>query len=370
MSVRKLTASLLALLVMLGGITTANAWDHEPVMVDPFAFEPDFQWFEPVTNLDLADMKPKKRAHTGWFATYDRLNLYGSRADTNNPQNLDTAIDSGWGHRYEVGYMVPGDDTGWMFNWTDLGVHAGERVGPVLLEDQDFLVLNDAIPIVGGMIMTGVNTLNSLEYDSYELNKTWRLEPYHYGGILEPLVGIRWMRIDDTTRVEDYRIPLATDPANDLGDVNSQSATTENEMFGGQLGFRYTKFRNRFTFSSDFRVFGGASWQNSTYQQTLRDVTVQPFTGLNATVNQVVSRLSDVDPAIRSRNDESFVGFDIRTELAYQFSRHFTVRAGVQLIDVATGVWRGGNGEGALEVGDRDQDVVMVGGTFGITLNR
>ncbi len=57
--------------------------------------KPDFQWFEPVTNLDLADMKPKKRAHSGWFATYDRLNLYGSRPDTDYPQALDTKIDSG-----------------------------------------------------------------------------------------------------------------------------------------------------------------------------------------------------------------------------------------------------------------------------------
>lgn len=369
MSVRKLTACLLALLVMLGGITKANAWDHEPVMVDPFEFEPDFQWFEPVTNLDLADMKPKKRAHTGWFATYDRLNLYGSRPDTADIQALESKLDSGWGHRYEVGYMVPRDETGWMFNWTNLDVGVGERVGPVVL--QEFFILNQAYPIEGLMNMTGESSVNAFSYDSYELNKTWRMEPYHYGGILEPLAGVRWMRVKDVQRFENYRFPLITDPDNDLGDVDSETSLTENDLFGGQLGFRYTKFRDRFTFSSDVRIFAGASWQSTKYQRTEYDITLEEFTGEGGDFEQVVARLSDRPSVpIQSRNDESFVGFDIRTELAYQFSRHFTVRAGVQLIDIATGVWRGGSGEGSLAEGDQNQDLLMVGGTFGITLNR
>ena len=88
--------------------------------------------------------------------------------------------------------MLPGHDSGWTFNWTDLGVHVGERVGPKL--DPEFVL---GIPISGLPILSGVNWVNDFDYDSYELNKTWRLEPYHYGGILEPLVGMRWIRIHD-----------------------------------------------------------------------------------------------------------------------------------------------------------------------------
>ena len=74
-------------------------------------------------------MKAKKRANTGWFATYDRIHLYGSRPETSRlvPGGItefgaEAKLDSGWGHRYEFGYMLPDEDTGWLFNWTTLYV--------------------------------------------------------------------------------------------------------------------------------------------------------------------------------------------------------------------------------------------------------
>jgi len=355
---------------MLGGITTANAWEHEPVMVDPFEFEPDFQWFEPVTNLDLADMKPKKRAHNGWFGTYDRLNLYASRSDVNNDidnTKLETKLDSGWGHRYEVGYMLPDDDTGWAFTWTEYGVGVGEPVGPVLLRR----FFGD-IPIEDYKYPTGTTSINQADYDSFELNKSWRLEPYHYGGFLEPLMGIRFMQVDDTNRRETYIPPLITDPVTDLGDVTSDNAITKNDMFAGQLGFRYFKHRNRFTFSTDFRAFAGGSWQCSRSQRTIRNLVLTPFVDpiTGATTNGIADFILDRSIPTLTRNEEGFVGFDLRSELAYQITRHFSVRGGVQLIDIATGVWRDGDGSLAgLNVGDRNQDFLMVGGTFGVSLN-
>ena len=84
MSVRKLASGVLAALALLGGAVIADAKDPINV-VDPFEFDPDFRWFEPVYDLDLLDMKPEKRAHTGWFATYDRLNLYAGRPDVFKP---------------------------------------------------------------------------------------------------------------------------------------------------------------------------------------------------------------------------------------------------------------------------------------------
>jgi len=370
MSVRKLTAGLLAILLVLGTAVRTLGWEPQHVFVDPHEFDPDFHWFEPVSDMDLADMKPKKRAHTGWYATYDRINLYGSRPDVVTPQQIDSKLDSGWGHRYQVGYMLPGEDTGWLFNWTENDVNEVDYIGPELL--LEFLVLNRAYPIEGTPVLTGSNTVNSFDYDSYELNKTWRLEPYHYGGILEPMVGVRWMRIDDKTRFDNF---VVTDRTADLlplgGDLTSQVARTENDLFGGQLGFRYTKFRDRFTFGAEFRAFAGGSWQSTTNHLTEHDVRIETFTGPGGSFEQVISQ--KVDPVAvptRSRNEEAFVGFEVRTELAYQLTKQFSIRAGVQLIDVATGVWRGGDGSlGSLPAGDQDQDLLMVGGTFGINLN-
>jgi len=372
MSVRKLTTGLLTVVVMLGGITKASAKDFEPVMVDPFQFEPDFLWFEPVTNMDLADMKPKKRAPNGWFATYDRLKLYGSQPETNNSQRLDTNLNSGGGHRYEIGYMLPDKDNGWSFNATNFGVSERDRLGPTLFPPQ--VTFFEGVPIEGLPHLTGTTSINIFEYDSFELNKTWRLEPYHYGGFLEPLIGIRYMKVYDRNQFDDYippplgPPPIFADP--DFGTVNSSVAETDNTMLGAQIGFRYFKFRDRFTFSTDFRVFGGGSWQSSRAQQTTKNLQLIQVPALTDTVDVIAPiTLSQTTP-IYSRNTESFVGFDVRTELGYQLTRHLSIRAGVQLIDIGTGVWRGGDGSVGLDAGNQNQDLLIVGYTFGINLNR
>ncbi|MEO1614196.1 MAG: hypothetical protein AAFV88_00005, partial [Planctomycetota bacterium] len=214
MSVRKLTARICGCVVLLCGMATANAQEHVPV-ADPFEFDPDFRWFEPIYDADLADMKPKKRANYGWFATYDRLNLYGSRPELfDSGQKLPEGMDSGWGHRYELGFMLPDSDSGWLFSWVHNGVgefegFRRERGNRINTNEIGGGATNPAPPfgfeaIPGGSNNNGFNyrfvdvqdTLNVIDFDSYELTKKWRLEPYHYGGILEPMVGVRWFRIN------------------------------------------------------------------------------------------------------------------------------------------------------------------------------
>ncbi|MCG8650895.1 MAG: hypothetical protein MI861_13740, partial [Pirellulales bacterium] len=169
-------------------------------MADPFAFDPDFKWFEPVYDMDLADMKPKKRAPTGWFATYDRLNLHGSRPETDEPGTSETLLDNGWGNRYEIGFMLPAEQNGWMFTWTETNVGAFQVVRRERLNrvnDEDLTGMGGNVGPPFGEIVPqreqnnrGFNerfyditdTENQFSVDSYELNKTWRLEPYHYGG--------------------------------------------------------------------------------------------------------------------------------------------------------------------------------------------
>jgi len=391
MSVRKLTARLLTALILLGGLTSVDAQEYAPV-VDPFAFDPDFHWFEPVTDMDLADLKPDKRAHDGWFATYDRLNLYGSRPELAEAGINETKLDSGWGHRYEIGYMLPGKDNGWLFNWTR------NRVGAFFSVRQERLNRFNGDQVIGGGGGGGVtappfgtivreeegnnfgynfrfydvsDTENLIGYDSYELNKTWRMEPYHYGGILEPMVGFRWMRLKDTNSFQDYQSSLENPPLvdptgnfTDLEQLTTNSAITRNDMLGGQLGFRYLKFRERFTFSSDFRVFFGGNYQSSK-SQVATELTAYDGAGDGAAVTGIFNTATK---PIYSRNEEFYVGFDVRGELGYQLTRLITLRAGFQVIDIGRGVWRGGDGI-VIAGGDNDQDYVMLGGTFGINLN-
>ena len=405
MSVRTLTASLLTALAMLFGFASVQAQEYSPA-ADPFAFDPDFRWFEPVTNMDLADMKAKKRANYGWFSTYDRINLYGSRPELAVNRNAETKLDSGWGHRYDIGYMLPDEDNGWLFNWTSNNVTAGffverERLNRTNLDDLGFPpTAGDVGPPFGDLVLQGeANTPglnrrsywvgsieNQFEYDSYELNKTWRMEPYHYGGILEPMIGVRWMRVDDTARANNYRsdsnfqegapqfLILFDNAGATLTDVElleTDLAITENEMLAAQVGFRYTKFRDRFTFSSDFRAYAGGAYQCSK-SNSFEEITLYGATGTGSPVTQIINRARQ-NGWNYERNEEFVVGFDVRAELAYQLTRSISVRGGFQVIDIGRGVWRGGAGDlnnTLLPGGDNDQDLVMVGGTFGLTLNR
>ncbi|TWU51655.1 hypothetical protein [Rubripirellula reticaptiva] len=400
MSVRKLTASLLTALALLGGVASVGAQEHFPA-ADPFAFDPDFNWFEPVYDVDLADMKPSKRAPTGWFATYDRLNLYGSRPELDEPgtnlsgtTNAETKLDSGWGHRYEIGYMLPDADKGWTLNWTSNNVHQAYAVrrerfnryngGQVTGGSGD----SDAFGAFGFETPPGVRnnegysyrfidiatSENFINYNSYELNKTWRMEPYHYGGILEPLVGLRWMRVKDYNFSQSFNVdvsdPLQGEPIDSIVEqMTSDNAITDNDLLGGQVGFRYMKAMGRFTYSSDFKCFFGGNYQCSTYDRTIERVVYDnPVTIGDPPI--FIDHDKDTTRPQYTRNEEFFVGFDVRGEVGYQLTRMLQVRAGFQVIDIARGLWRGGSGTGGVvSAGDNDQDYVMVGGTFGLSLN-
>jgi hypothetical protein len=399
MSVRKLTARICGSLVLLCGLATANAQEHVPV-ADPFEFDPDFRWFEPIYQADLMDMKPSKRANYGWFATYDRLNLYGSRPELFGPNGIqrgETRLDSGWGNRYELGFMLPEEDNGWLFSWIDTTVNKydktrRERLNRLNEDDLEGDATNPAPPFGFEAIERDGNNLgynyrfvdfgrseNHVEFDSYELSKTWRLEPYHYGGILEPLAGIRWFRIEDTNVFQSFistgddpeaEVPPLTDIFGAAAErLTTNQSFTENEAITGQLGFRYFKHHNRFIFSTDFRVFAGGNWQSSTFNQVIETVVYDSDDpGIGDEVDYIIDEQTD---RLYSNNDEFFLGFDVRGEVAYQFTRDITARCGFQLIDIERGLWRGGDPSIAFgNGGPSDQDLLLVGATFGITLNR
>src|SRR5690606_8581177 len=87
-------------LVSEDGSLRAGDGEHLPFR-DPFAFDPDFRWFEPVYDADLMDMKPKKRANTGCYGSYDRMELWLSRPEGEGSEWL---LDNGSGNRYDLGY--------------------------------------------------------------------------------------------------------------------------------------------------------------------------------------------------------------------------------------------------------------------------
>ncbi|MCM2373883.1 hypothetical protein [Aporhodopirellula aestuarii] len=413
MSVRKLTTKLAMLLVLITGGVNASAKDHDLPPADPFAFDPDFNWFEPIYDADILDMKPKKRAHVGWFSTYDRIHLYGSRPNQDDDLDDGNQLDPGGGHRYEIGYMRPDADTGMLFSFIEnsAGAFDGVRVDrlnrlnendlngeptyalgdtrfglPVFPEDGNVFGFSRRFYDVG-------LTLNDMTMRSYELSKTWRMEPYHYGGILEPMLGLRVVTAEDGSSLRVYKRPLEDGvgfgnspyiiPLISTVDIDysnteileESAAEIDNNIYTLQAGFRYFKYQERFCYSAEFRAFTGINLQ--TYSSR-RVETTTVYDG-NTTGSEVDSNITVTTPAQFLQNEEFMIGFDARAEIGYQLTKMINVRCGMQLIDLATGVWRssrnlteqtGGLLTPSIDTGDRSQSYVAVGYTFGIELNR
>lgn len=381
MSVRKLTIGLLAAAALLAGPRAVEAQEHLPV-ADPFYFDPDFRWFEPVTEADLLDMKPKKRASVGWFGSFDRMRLYTSRPEIFREPGTGEVysdFDPGWGNRIELGYMTDADH-GWSSTFTHMAgpnsyetllverlnrINEEEAAGEDdLLTDEFGQLLPPADrnnPDFGFRAYELQDSLNVMDLKAFELNKTWRLEPYHYGGILEPLVGFRYMGLKDRFQRQTYQEGFALDIEDNIIPIETlvtRGSDTENNMFGGQLGFRYFKSFVRTTYSADFRAFGLANFQ------THRSAIDQVVTGYDDSLDEVVLEDRTRTAVAYVDNDEFVFGFEVRGEVAYQLTQHFQIRAGFQVVDLAQGLWRG-------DIDDRtDQAMVMAGGTFGIALNR
>lgn len=394
MSVRKLTFGLLVAAALLAGQRGAEAQERLPI-ADPFHFDPDFRWFEPVYAADLMDMKPSKRASTGWYGAYDRMRLYYSRPEVNilregNTTDYADDLDEGWGDRMEVGYMLE-SGSGWSASYMNLGgpsaydtilqerinrLNTEDNIGPGDDDDSGtFDRFGQLLPSADRntkqfreRIYELQDSLNVFNGSSFEINKTWRLEPYHYGGMLEPLIGLRYIDLNDYWQQEDYQrfqglgnlVQLEDPDGNPLEVYSLARAKTDNKMFGGQLGARYFKYMDRFMVSGEFKAFAMANYQShrSSNEQVL---TAYDGVGIDSETVYVVNTRSAL--AYRD-NDEFVVGYDVRADVSYQLTRHFQIRGGFQMIDLGRGIWRG-------QIDDRtDQSVVMVGGTFGIALNR
>ncbi|QDS95297.1 hypothetical protein FF011L_40900 [Roseimaritima multifibrata] len=383
MSVRKLTLGLLAIFAITCGMHNASAQHGEHVpFVDPMAFEPDFRWFEPVYDQDLADMRPNKRAATGWFGAIDRMNLYVTRPEDSTSY---TRLDDGWGNRYDVGFMNE-KDHGWLATYSYLdgpnsyNVTPTERINrlsaedlpdgePEYLNSRGYMVpfADRNTPGYSERIYFPGESLNIMEMRNFELNKTFRMEPYHYGGILEPMIGFRYVSLKDQYFRSEYRstdsinYPIIISPTDDPTEsFIADTSTAENRMYGGQIGFRYFKYYNRFMLSTDLRVFGMQNFQANQDVTTI-DTTVYADAEIDGETIRYEQRETS---RVVARADEFVFGFDLRAELSYNLSRDFSLRGGLQIMDLAQGVWRG-------RIADaNDQALFVAGYTFGVTLNR
>ncbi len=387
MSVLNLARRFVLLLAFVAIGPSAVGQVYHP-FAEPLEFDPDWQFFAPVDVDSLLESSSRKRANTGWFATYDRTYLRMSRSET---EQSSTEGDFTWGNRFDLGFMND-EESGWLFTLRSVTgpnsydrvmqerinrVNAADNTVPSSLfpvEDRIDPQLRQRVYVLG-------DSLNVAGLSSVEINKTWRMEPYRYGGIVEPMMGLRYTRFKDQSLDQAYARgtqPITTPtPAttNSVETLQSFEMTNDNYMVGGELGLRYFNYYKRWTLSTELRAFGMHNFYKT--RQRTRQIITEYSAATGGTVSAVDQASTNL---IVDGNGNTFVpGFEVRAEAGYQVTKYISVRGGLDLIDFAKGVLRGSaetvNGvvvPGApLRTFSTDvQDVQLVGFTFGMTINR
>ena len=391
MSLHKLALRIIAGVTMMVTGSAIKADTFHP-FADPMEFDPDWQFFAPVDVDSLLELPARKRANVGWFATYDRTYLWTSRPNVEDSAN---SGDFGWGNRFDLGLMRD-DRSGWLFSFRNMGgpnvydrvyqeridrFNANDVNDPINNPVQPFIDANDPQLATRAYILG--DSLNVAGLTNFEVNKTWRRTPYRYGGTLEPMIGFKYSTFKDFALNQSYdrnitqiTTPGATTASTQLERLISSETTTQNRMVGGQLGARYFTHINRWTLSGEFRAFAMSNFQTREFRQ----LTIQTeYAGAPAL--GVATAATQQDAFFDYTTNTEFVfGFEARAEAAYQVTRSFNLRAGIDVLNFAQGIWRGANPPQSTVANvapvagnisfQHDQDVQMAGFTFGATLNR
>jgi hypothetical protein len=342
------------------------------------AFDPDWQLFAPVQLQDMEDIPARKRANTGFYVTYDRMYMMVTRPEAEQATN---ALDTAWGNRWDFGWSR--EDGGWNFSVMNIDGpdkynRYGQRWASYPLpdidgDDGDAILQAPETLLQQYRTFEMLDSVNAGSMRGFEANKTWRFEPYRYGGILEPMIGLRYAGFQDLAVNTRYTVDFGT-VTNQFGDDISQeqytkeTARIDNNMLLGQFGFRYTKAVRRWTFSNDAKVFAGHVYQN-------REFSTDVFNNyFGATIGAGDDPIQELDrdgtTFTSSRRDNSTVGFDIRVEAAYKAFKGVDLRAGFQMLYFGRGIWRGATPLGGGNQFANNQHLIMPGFTAGLTWNR
>jgi hypothetical protein len=381
MSMTRLIAWLAAIVVALAVAASASAqgmppltqpgsdhfWEFQP-FIDPGYFQSDFQFFAPA---EVNDFGGEEKPNYGFYVTFDRTDMLVSRPIDRYSFGSQTKSDNAWGNRMELGYMK-GDPSGWQaVFWHVNGPNETFSSSDYLERYQNFDTTN---PVTQQFLTPGaIQSLNQLKMTAFELNKTFRLKPYHNGTILEPLIGYRYMNVRDYFRRDTLQEVPGTVftppiPNTEFLQNSTHFAQYINSMHGGQIGARIFRQRGHWLLSSEVRMFALANFQllRITNQQSI--VPRQDFQLIDGVFNDPINFFGtggDVNRLVSYQHATQFCfGGEIRGDASYELTRDINLRVGFTFLDMGQGIGRGDN------LKFNNQAVQMAGVTFGFTVNR
>jgi len=228
------------------------------------------------------------------------------------------------------------------------------------------------------------------EFDTWstELSYMYRTHPFHNGGILELFLGARYMEIEDRFSViaseriddeEDAEPP--EDIPHGLGD-SWWDNRVENHLVGPQIGARWFRKTNRWTWSTEARFFSGFNRQ-SIKQRGLLGEGLNPQDVIAFALDgeeEAILKISNMSPSTFThdrRFHEWSPAAELRVDLDYQLTRSISTGVGW------TGIWIDGiarasntieyiiDQDTVMGIGDHNhEDLFLHGLSFRIELNR
>lgn len=126
-----------------------------------------------------------------------------------------------------------------------------------------FTDFGDEVPLVP--LFNTITIRNLTTMNGVELDRSWRLPIFHNGGIWEPFVGLRWLQLRDRFLVtatnteggDGTVIPTA------LPGTSFWNTTSDNNMFGPQIGFRAEHSAGRFNLMGEMRFMAAVNFQST-----------------------------------------------------------------------------------------------------------
>jgi hypothetical protein len=326
-------------------------------------YDPDYQFFEPTEPDNYGGFPPP---NTGWYGSYQRLYINGSRQRF---EQSHTQGDFGWGNRLDIGYMT---ESGSGLSFSGMGMGSGVNVNNIVFKPRlaydptatyaSPFTQNNATSFDQGnpnfdpridqdMI---VNSLNSFEFSSWEINKVWRLDPGHHGGIIEPFIGFRYSNLDDhTRRMQQFQVAAAL-----FEQVTDQQSYYENNMWGGQIGVRLARQRGRLMLGGELRVMGFANFQH--FNQDTYTLTRLYTAPIPSTATQEFLEFTNT----YGSGEEFVIGGDVRVNASYEITRDIAAQVGVQWMGFGKGIARG------PVLQNNTGDFYLFGVSAGVSINR
>ena len=177
---------------------------------EPMSFDPDWQFFAPVQMQDLQDLTARQRANNGFYVAYDRMQIGLNRSDTESREHQNR-LHLGKSIRFRLDEQ----------QGIGLDVFDHKRWWPQCIQPIRAIRLNqfirtrnesNALPPEfqndDGIrrVFLIQDSVNVGAFSTFEANKVWRMEPYRYGGILEPMVGLRYAFFGDGAANDVYTV--------------------------------------------------------------------------------------------------------------------------------------------------------------------